>query len=332
MRACLFNTIQSQRGRESESVRRFLRRVEWADAAGFDAVFLGERHFTGYGVIGNPTVFASAVAARTERIKIGFAALILALHNPYRLADELVMLDTLSNGRLIIGVGTGNSIVEFGALGIDREQRRDRFYEALDVLDRVWKGDPFEHSGPIFPASFPGLTLRPIQQPIPLARAASSKESLTDAAQRRIPLLNGRFFPETIARNMGIYTGALRNSGASEADIARLTEQCGFLRYIVVARTDAEAHRIARQALAGYIERANEVFEPHDLDAWYPEAVTAGTPESVLEQLRSFAPIGRLLGWFDFGDIDPDTADASLNLFIREVLPHLPSLEPAVPV
>jgi len=330
MRACLFNTIQSQRGREAESVRRFLRRIERADAAGFEAVFLGERHFTGYGVIANPTVFAAAVAARTEQIKIGFAALILALHNPYQLAEELVMLDILSKGRVIVGVGTGNSVVEYPALGIDREQRRERFYEALAVMDRVWQGEHFVHDGPIFPATFPGLRMRPIQQPIPLARAASSPDSLTFAAQRRIPLLNGRFIPPTIARNVGIYQGALRDSGASEDEVARLMEQCGVLRYVVVAKTDEEAHRIARSALAGYIERANEVVEPHDLDAWYPEAVTAGNPESVLHQLRNYAAIGRLMCWFDFGDIDPETADESFELFIREVQPHLAGLRQAV--
>ncbi|MFN8533367.1 MAG: LLM class flavin-dependent oxidoreductase [Dehalococcoidia bacterium] len=330
MDAAIFSTMQVPTSRPEVGPLRLLERIVRAEALGFESAWLAERHFTGYGVIGNPVVFAAAVAARTSRIKIGFAALILALHNPYELGEQLIMLDHLSGGRLIAGFGTGRSMKEFGGLGIDVEQRHRRFDEGLEVIRAVWAGEPFERDG-LFAGSFPGSLLRPLQQPHPpIVRAIVHEDSLVASARLGIPILVGRFPVETQVANLAIYTDTLHACGADEAQIRTLIGRSGILRHVVVAESDAEAEAIASEALYGYIDRANEVFEPHDFAEFYPKAVIAGAPDSVIEQIRPLAELGfgRLLCWFDFGGMDPDAADRNLERFGTDVLPHLGSLGP----
>jgi alkanesulfonate monooxygenase SsuD/methylene tetrahydromethanopterin reductase-like flavin-dependent oxidoreductase (luciferase family) len=221
------------------------------------------------------------------------------------------MLDHLSEGRLIVGLGTGRSMKEFGGLGIDVEQRHQRFDEGLEVLRAVWAGEPFEREG-LFPGRFPGTLLRPWQQPHPpLVRAIVHDESIVAAARMGIPILLGRFPEEQLHANLTLYTSTLRSCGASDGQI--------------VADTDDGAERVAREALVGYLDRANEVFEPHEFSEFYPRAVIAGSPDTVIEQIRPLAAlgVGRLLCWFDFGGMEPDAADANLDQFARGVLPRL---------
>jgi alkanesulfonate monooxygenase SsuD/methylene tetrahydromethanopterin reductase-like flavin-dependent oxidoreductase (luciferase family) len=324
--------MQAPPGQEHENTLRFLRRIQQAEAVGFDSVWLGERHFTGYGSIGNPLVFAGAVAAATSTIKIGFAAIILALHNPYQLAEELAMLDNLSSGRVLVGAGTGRSQKEYEGLGLiaERETRRERFDEILSLLYKVWEGKPFSHSGPFYPAQFPGMRLTPYQKPHPTVyRAIVHDESIVDSGKAGIPILLGRFAPEVLRRNLDLYEATLRECGGSGAEIAALVAQSGSLRHMVVTETDDEAEEIARNGLLDYIDRANEVFEPHEYEPFRAAACIAGSPETVIREIAKVRAVGvgRILCWFDFGGLDPDVADRSLKLFGEHVLPAIVKMQ-----
>ena len=330
MRLGLFSTIQSRPGEEAEAVRRYLRHVERAEAGGFDSVWLAERHFTGYGTIGNPLVFAGAVAARTTRIQIGFAALILALHNPYQLAEELAMLDVLAGGRLLVGVGSGRAGVEASALGLDFEEPRALLDESLTLLPRVWAGEPFEHAGPHFPGRFPGTGLRPRPHP-PLLRAIVHDDSVIAAARARTPMLLGRFPQAMLRPSVDLYRRTLAEDGASEAEVEALLQRSGALRHVVIAPSETEAHAVAREAMAGYVDRANEVNEPHELDDFLERACVYGTASTVAERLLEVDALGlgTAIGWVDFGGIAPERADATLEALIAEVLPRVAELAPA---
>ncbi|MCS7002680.1 MAG: LLM class flavin-dependent oxidoreductase [Dehalococcoidia bacterium] len=325
MRAGIFSTIQTPPDERQFGPIRLLDRIVAAERAGFESVWLAERHFTPYGVIGNPVVFGAAVAARTSRIQIGFAALILALHHPVQLAEELVMLDTLSGGRVIIGVGSGKSQREYDGLGVDIEQRAARFDESVQLIRRVWQGDPFDHDGPLFPVRFPGLTMRPVQPTPRIVRAVVNDASIVRSAIERIPVLLGRFPVDTMARNLRLYCDTLQQTGASDDEIAALLRESGTLRHVVVAETDTEAEATAREGLTRYIENAKAVNEPHDFAPFYASAVVAGAPSTVSEQLASIAALGlgRILCWFDFGGLPFDVADHSVALFGQRVLPLL---------
>ncbi len=326
MQLGLFNTIQSRPGEEAQAVRRYLRHVEDAEAGGFDSVWLAERHFTGYGSIGNPLIFAGSVAARTNRIRIGFAALILALHNPYQLAEELAMLDVLANGRLLVGVGSGRAGVEARALGLEFEEPHTLFDESLALLPRVWSGEPFKHPGPHFPADFPGARLCPQQQPYPpLLRAIVHDDSVIAAARARMPMLLGRFPQTTLRLSVELYRQTLSEDGASETEADILLSRSGALRHVVIAPNDAEAYVVARESIAGYIDRAHEVNEPHELDDFLERACVYGSVLTVTERLLEVEAIGlgTAIAWVDFGGIAPERADATLQALIEDVLPAI---------
>ena len=118
-----------------------------AEAVGFDGIWLTEHNFTGESVYCDPIPFASVVAARTTRIRIGFAVIQLALRHPIRLAIELALLDNLSGGRVDVGVGHGTNYneYEFMGYGLRSDDSRERMEETLDVMLRAWSGEPLDH-------------------------------------------------------------------------------------------------------------------------------------------------------------------------------------------
>ena len=113
--------------------------AELADALGFDTFWIAEHHFRRFGVA-NPSVLLAAIAARTERIRIGPAVAVLPYRDPVLVAEDYALVDQLSGGRVNMGVGSGSEAAEFEALGVDFDSRREQFSEALQTLRRLWTG------------------------------------------------------------------------------------------------------------------------------------------------------------------------------------------------
>src|SRR6266478_2038093 len=108
-------------------VRREIEQMTWTEELGFDSIWLTEHHFIDYGLSVSPAVLAAAAAMRTRRVRIGLAAAILPFHDPVRLAEELAIVDILSEGRLDVGVGRGNRPVEFEGYRVPQIENRERF-------------------------------------------------------------------------------------------------------------------------------------------------------------------------------------------------------------
>ena len=121
-----------------QALRDSLEQIELADQLGLDEVWLGEHRFSRHGLLSGFFSFAGNVAARTERLRIGTAVVVLPLHNPILVAEEFAMLDVLSGGRLEAGLGSGYQRQEFDGVGVDMEESRARFREAVDVITRAW--------------------------------------------------------------------------------------------------------------------------------------------------------------------------------------------------
>ena len=157
-----------------------------AEEVGFDGVWLTEHNFTGESVYCGPDTVRRALAMRTQRIRIGFAVIQMALRHPVRLATQLSLLDNLSGGRLDIGVGRGTIFneYEFVGYGLRSDDARERMAESLDLMTRAWTATPFDHKGKYFQLSLPGLRPR---------RAAAAP---ADLAQRRV----GRVFAHAGAK------------------------------------------------------------------------------------------------------------------------------------
>src|SRR5437773_1070316 len=111
---------------DREVVELALWEVDLAERHGFESVWVTEHHFSGYGSIGVPSVYAAGIAQRTRRIRIGYAVAVVPLHHPLRLAEEISWVDHLSEGRVAVGVGPGFSAFEFGGFGVPVNERLER--------------------------------------------------------------------------------------------------------------------------------------------------------------------------------------------------------------
>src|SRR5437764_8809705 len=170
---------------QPEAFARSFDPIAAAEEWGLDAVWLAEIHMNPTrALVTAPPVIASAIAARTSRIKIGTAVQILPLGHPLRLAEETATLDQISGGRLIFGVGRSAFPRAYKAYGISYEESQDRFAESLDIIKMAWTEPTCSHRGHYY--SFDNFTLvpRPVQQPHPEIRVAASQPDTYEAIGR----------------------------------------------------------------------------------------------------------------------------------------------------
>jgi alkanesulfonate monooxygenase SsuD/methylene tetrahydromethanopterin reductase-like flavin-dependent oxidoreductase (luciferase family) len=189
-----------------EIYRNLLEEAELAERLGYHGVLLAEHHFTNYCAIPNPLMLAAALGQRTGRLRIGTAVVVLPLHNPVRLAEDIAQADQLTGGRLEVGFGRGYSAYEFTPLGLDLRDSAAAVAEALDVLDRLWSGPDVSNADGRW--TFPAITVtpRPVQRPSPPGwLACGSPSSFATALDRRLfPFIavgvRGRAFVEQYRR------------------------------------------------------------------------------------------------------------------------------------
>lgn len=127
--------------------------VQAAERAGFDAVFLTEFHQAHGGALVSPLLVLAYLGARTSRIRLGTLVLAAPLHDPVRLAEDALMLDWATRGRLILGLGSAHMPPDFELYGRERARRQEIFDEVLDVIDRCWANEPFRYEGRFFERS-----------------------------------------------------------------------------------------------------------------------------------------------------------------------------------
>src|SRR5947208_7727094 len=215
--------------------------AEAAEGLGYYGVLLAEHHFTNYCAIPNPLMLAAAVGQRTSRLRIGTAVIVLPLHNPVRVAEDIAEADQLTGGRLEVGFGRGYAPYEFTPLGLDLGDSAAAMAEGLDVLERLWTGPDVSNQDGRWP--FPTITVtpQPLQRPRPPAwLACGSVGSFATALDRGLfPFVavgvRGRGFVEefrrafeeecrrrrTDPRSIRFGTQVLAHHGDDEAEIER---------------------------------------------------------------------------------------------------------------
>jgi alkanesulfonate monooxygenase SsuD/methylene tetrahydromethanopterin reductase-like flavin-dependent oxidoreductase (luciferase family) len=160
---------------QAAAFREKLDLVDAAEAWGLDGVWLGEIHFNpARSVLSAPIVVASAIAARTRRLRVGTAVQVLPLGNPLRIAEEVATIDHLSEGRFDFGVGRSGAPRAYDVLGIPYAESQERFYEALDIIREAWKGQPFSYEGKFHRFENATVAPRPYQTPHPPLRMAAN--------------------------------------------------------------------------------------------------------------------------------------------------------------
>jgi alkanesulfonate monooxygenase SsuD/methylene tetrahydromethanopterin reductase-like flavin-dependent oxidoreductase (luciferase family) len=148
--------------------QQVLEQIALAEELGWECFWFTEHHFLLYGgPMPNPAAIMCAAAARTSQIHLGSAISILPLHHPVEVAENYAMVDVVSGGRLEFGIGLGNTTVDFQVYGVPREESRDRFEEAAEVVLKAWTNERFNHEGRFWQFKDVPVYPRPVQQPTP---------------------------------------------------------------------------------------------------------------------------------------------------------------------
>jgi alkanesulfonate monooxygenase SsuD/methylene tetrahydromethanopterin reductase-like flavin-dependent oxidoreductase (luciferase family) len=269
-----------------------------AEALGFYSSFVTEHHFTGIGQVSATLTLLTFVAARTTRLRLGTAILVLPWHNPVLLAEQVATLDLLSRGRLDLGVGKGYRHNEFAGFAMPPEEAQPRFEEVLDVLLRALASDaPFSHCGRFFRFDDVVVEPPPHQRPHPpLWMAAGSPASISACARRGFNLLLDQFAsPQQIGERIALYRRELEAAGH-----AFEPTRVAVARNIFVAHDAAEKREAARRQAEIHerllsLSRGSE-SRPGSHILGYADAPEAhsliGTAEEVAEGLAGLEEVG----------------------------------------
>jgi alkanesulfonate monooxygenase SsuD/methylene tetrahydromethanopterin reductase-like flavin-dependent oxidoreductase (luciferase family) len=310
--------------------RSRLAAVELAERWGLHSVWVPEMHFARGGTA-SPLTALAAFSARSRRLRLGTTSLLLPIHDPLRLAEEVAQLDALSGGRVILGLGRGFRTPLFDGFGVDARVKRDRFDESLELLRRAWRGEAVSLEGTHFAGGAPGASLRPalcpLQQPHPpLCVAAFGPKGLDQAARHGLPYLASPV--ETLE--------ALAENYARHAEGARAAGRVGrvvvpVMRTVHVAADDAEARRVLTalegewRALAGRGGRAPRALTRAS-EAPPEERVVVGTAARVIDALgvyRERLGLDLLVVRGQVPGAGDAEREASLERLLAEVLPAL---------
>jgi alkanesulfonate monooxygenase SsuD/methylene tetrahydromethanopterin reductase-like flavin-dependent oxidoreductase (luciferase family) len=221
----IFHEFPSIAGRpDAEAFDQAFELVDGAETWGLDAIWLAELHFDpARAVLSAPLCVASAIAARTKRMKIGIAVQVLPLCHPLRLAEEAATVDQLSHGRLIFGVGRSGVAATYEAYGVPYAESRDRFAEVLDIVQQAWTHETVSYQGRFYRFENVRTTPRPFQRPMPPIRvAATSPDTFVSIGQQGKPIFIAVRYEtaDEIAPLVSAYRAAYKQAGhAGEGEV-----------------------------------------------------------------------------------------------------------------
>lgn len=307
--------------------RAAVEQCRWADRHGFGTLMLAEHHGTEDGYLPAPLPLAAAVAAVTDSLRLRVQALILPLHDPLRIAEDVAVLDRISAGRAELTVAGGYVAREFAQFDRALSARGKLVEEGIAALRQAWRGEPFEYRGRRV-----RITPTPQQEALPIALGGASA-----AAARRAARIADAFIP-AMPELMEEYRAECGRVGRRAAPAERM----GPLFLHVAEDPERAWARIAPHALHESNSYGRWMAESMGGNAVYQAADDAGqlrasgayqivTPEQCAAIARELGPGGRIALHPLMGGMDPDLGWESLELFAAKVLPQL-DVEPPAPV
>ena len=324
--------------RRAVSLQRYyadrLELVALYDRLGFHAYHVAEHHCTPLGMAPSPSVFLSAVAQRTSRLKFGPLVYTLPLYHPLRVAEEICMLDHMSQGRLQVGVGRGISPIEVGYYGVDPAQAQAKYLESYAVLMQALTQDVVDHEGEFFRFRNVPVELRPLQEPHPpIWYGVGNAEGADWCVANGInAVVNG---PIPRVREI---TDRFRSRWAASGQTVEALPLIGTSRHIVVGTSDAQARALAERAYACWYASFMFLWNRHGsapqfapFPPTFAEAERLGlavagsatTVQRMLSEQIDQTGVNYLLCRFAFGDLTLAESAASVERFAAEVMPAL---------
>jgi alkanesulfonate monooxygenase SsuD/methylene tetrahydromethanopterin reductase-like flavin-dependent oxidoreductase (luciferase family) len=311
-----------------------LKLAELYDRLGFSGYHIAEHHSTPLGMAPSPSVFLAAVAQRTRRLRFGPLVYILPLYHPLRLVEEICMLDNMSGGRFMLGVGRGISPYEVAYYGVDPAETQARYVETLELILAALRSQSLTFEGKFHRYKDVPIEVAPVQKPHPpLWYGVINPDATPWLAKNRVNIVS-----HTPAPLMGTITQRyVAEFGAAHGRDTALPKM-GLGRHIVIAERSGDALALARRAYARWYHSFTVLWKKHSakpVSASYPEDFDqlramgtgiAGSPAEVRDALRGqIAESGAnyFVCRFAFGDLSFDEAQRSLKLFVDHVMPAL---------
>ena len=333
---------------DREVYRHELAMADMAEPLGFESIWAAEHHISDYDMCPNTTQFLTYMAGRTEKAQLGSMVVVLPWHDPIRVAEEIAVLDHVSNGRAILGVGRGLGRVEFEGFRVAMGESRERFVEYAEAILGALESGFIEYDGKHYKQ--PRTAIRPAPFRSFRGRtyaAAVSPESARILAALGIgPLIIAQKPWETTIQELDAYREIYRELNDEEPPRPAI---CSF----IACHEDEET---AREMLDRYIYRYSKSclehyefdnagladitgyeyygalagnIEKHGADRFVrflAELQVYGTPDQVYEQVvehQRMAGSGILIGAFSFGGMPHAMAKENMQLFAKKVLPRL---------
>ena len=309
--------------------RNTLDQVVAAEERGFDAVWLGEHHFTDDGFSSSPLTVAAAVAARTQRVQIGTYVLLLPLYDPVRLAEEAATVDILSDGRLVLGLGLGYRPEEYDVLGIPHAERGARMEEGLEILLRAFAENEFSFEGRFHRYTRVAMSPKSESRARPRILIGGSSEAMLRRAARLGCDGLALQPPPALHRR---YLELLEEYGRDASEARYHPMVLGF-----VGETDDIAWDIAQRHANFERDQYNRWWRSAGVPALFPngarEDFVIGSPARWLEAVPAFlgagegVPCHHLVVQLTTSGMEHRLAMDAIERFATDVLPELRRLE-----
>lgn len=307
-----------------------------AEALGFDSIWVSEHHGSSDGYLPSLLPMLAGLATATERVKLGTGVMLTPFHHPLRLAEDAAVVDQLSGGRLILGLGLGWRDEEFRMFGIPAKERVRRTSETVDILRKAWTGDRFSHDGGAFRFDDVLVTPRPMQDPgPPIYLGGMVEASITRAGRLGDGYIRSRGDLDSTKQALAWAEQGAREGGKDPSELGFALLQNAFVWQ------DGDAWEIVREGAghqlgvyAGWRAGTDTPQQP-ELEVMPPDEDTlrtmtpAGDPHAVIRALRPLVEAFgsreefHLVVRLHYPGMDRDTAARSIELFGAEVLPAL---------
>jgi alkanesulfonate monooxygenase SsuD/methylene tetrahydromethanopterin reductase-like flavin-dependent oxidoreductase (luciferase family) len=299
----------------------------WAESLGFEGAYIFEHHFTDDDYVSSPLIAATAIAARTKRMRVGPDIAILPLYDPVRVAEDGAVLDLISNGRLDFGVGLGYRREEYAGYGLDISRKASRANEALQIIRQLWQGETVNFRGRHFHINGARLSPRPVQKPNPPIWVGG----FSKAAARRAARYGDGYVGPSNKGMYELYLAELRAAGKGTAS----SRIMGGDLWLIVADDPDRTFAAYKSHLMYWFNSYSKWFEGTDTSPWPPinnpeelrsrHLVNVVTPAAAVTLIReriSEVPVEMYTMMLSPPGIAMSTARESIELFAKKVMPQ----------
>ena len=307
-----------------------LEQVRLARAVGFTSVWASQHYLSDPFTYFQPIPTLGRVAAEAAGMIVGTGCLLLPLHQPVAVAEELATLDVIAGGRLVVGIGLGYRDVENEAMGHDPKSRVGRLVEGLEVLERLWMGEPVSYAGKHFTLHDARISMRPLQRPRPRVWLAANG----DAGVRRAARLGDAWFMnphstlETLERQLALFRDARRALARPAVADVPLIRECYVARDGATAL--AEGRRFLETKYRAYRTWEQDKALPQDetfadsFDELSRDRFILGDPERVRDEIARYRErlgVTTMIFRLQWPGMDQQSVLRSIRLLGERVVP-----------